>query len=80
LLHCHVCRQDNPAGARFCNACGSPLDGEARPLREERKVVTVNGDGGFLMNVQELETAVRLGTAVERARLRQRSGMTPDGS
>jgi hypothetical protein len=38
---CHVCRQDNPAGARFCNACGSPLDGEARPLREERKVVTV---------------------------------------
>src|SRR5215217_6460638 len=38
---CHVCRQDNPTGARFCNACGSPLDGEARPLREERKVVTV---------------------------------------
>ncbi|HKQ02622.1 MAG TPA: adenylate/guanylate cyclase domain-containing protein [Actinomycetes bacterium] len=38
---CHVCRLDNPAGARFCNACGSPLDGEARPLRQERKVVTV---------------------------------------
>ena len=38
---CQVCRQENPAGARFCNACGSPLDGEARPLREERKVVTV---------------------------------------
>jgi acetolactate synthase I/II/III large subunit len=29
-----------------------------------RKVVSVSGDGGFLMNVQELETAVRLGTAV----------------
>jgi class 3 adenylate cyclase/tetratricopeptide (TPR) repeat protein len=41
MPRCHVCRQDNPAGARFCNACGSPLDGEARPLREERKVVTV---------------------------------------
>jgi acetolactate synthase-1/2/3 large subunit len=27
-------------------------------------VVTVSGDGGFLMNCQELETAVRLKTAV----------------
>ncbi len=27
----------------------------------DRKVLTVSGDGGFLMNVQELETAVRLG-------------------
>ena len=27
-------------------------------------MVTVNGDGGFLMNCQELETAVRLRTAV----------------
>ncbi len=29
-----------------------------------RNVVTVSGDGGFLMNCQELETAVRLRTAV----------------
>jgi hypothetical protein len=28
----------------------------------ERKVVAVSGDGGFLMNCQELETAVRLKT------------------
>ena len=27
-------------------------------------MVTVNGDGGFLMNVQELETAVRLKTPI----------------
>ena len=27
-------------------------------------MVTVSGDGGFLMHCQELETAVRLGTAV----------------
>jgi acetolactate synthase-1/2/3 large subunit len=33
----------------------------AKLLRPERKVVAVAGDGGFLMNVQELETAVRLG-------------------
>lgn len=30
----------------------------------ERKVVAVTGDAGFLMNVQELETAVRLGTPI----------------
>src|SRR2546429_4875663 len=35
----------------------------AKLVRPERKVVTVNGDGGFLMNFQELETARRLGTA-----------------
>jgi acetolactate synthase-1/2/3 large subunit len=30
-------------------------------VRPERRVVALCGDGGFLMNVQELETAVRLG-------------------
>jgi acetolactate synthase I/II/III large subunit len=34
----------------------------AKLVHPERRVVTVNGDGGFLMNCQELETAVRLGT------------------
>jgi acetolactate synthase I/II/III large subunit len=36
----------------------------AKLVHPERKVVTVNGDGGFLMNAQELETAVRLRTAI----------------
>jgi len=36
----------------------------AKLVHPERKVVTVSGDGGFLMNVQELETAVRLGTPI----------------
>ncbi len=36
----------------------------AKLVHPERNVVTVNGDGGFLMNVQELETAKRLGTPV----------------
>ena len=34
----------------------------AKLVHPNRKVVTVNGDGGFLMNSQELETAVRLKT------------------
>jgi|1186.fasta_scaffold23086_1 acetolactate synthase-1/2/3 large subunit len=32
-------------------------------LPRDRRVVTISGDGGFLMNVQELETARRLGLA-----------------
>jgi acetolactate synthase I/II/III large subunit len=36
----------------------------AKLVHPERNVVTVNGDGGFLMNCQELETAVRLGTPI----------------
>jgi acetolactate synthase-1/2/3 large subunit len=36
----------------------------AKLVQPERRVVTVNGDGGFLMNVQELETAVRLRTPI----------------
>ena len=34
----------------------------AKLVYPKRNVVTVSGDGGFLMNVQELETAVRLKT------------------
>ena len=34
----------------------------AKLVHPERKVLAVTGDGGFLMNSQELETAVRIGT------------------
>jgi acetolactate synthase-1/2/3 large subunit len=34
----------------------------AKLVHPDRNVVTVNGDGGFLMNCQELETAMRLKT------------------
>src|SRR5437868_2682092 len=36
----------------------------AKLVAPERKVVAFTGDGGFLMNVQELETAKRLSTAI----------------
>lgn len=35
----------------------------AKLVHPDRRVVAVSGDGGFLMNCQELETASRLGTA-----------------
>ncbi len=38
-MTCAVCDQENPAGARFCSACGAALTAE--PRREERKVVSV---------------------------------------
>jgi class 3 adenylate cyclase len=38
---CSSCSQDNPAGARYCNLCGAPLDHEADESRDERKIVTV---------------------------------------
>jgi len=36
----------------------------AKLVHPDRKVVAFTGDGGFLMNVQELETVKRLGTAI----------------
>jgi class 3 adenylate cyclase len=40
-MTCPNCGQQNPEGARFCNACASPLEAEDHPLGEERKIVTV---------------------------------------
>jgi len=40
VLVCPSCGQENPAGARFCNACGAPLSRETSPS-EQRKTVTV---------------------------------------
>jgi acetolactate synthase I/II/III large subunit len=47
-------------------AMGISLPGAiaAKLVHPERKVVALCGDGGFLMNVQELETAKRIGAAI----------------
>jgi acetolactate synthase-1/2/3 large subunit len=47
-------------------AMGIALPGAitAKLVHPERQVVSVSGDGGFLMNVQELETLVRLNLSV----------------
>jgi class 3 adenylate cyclase len=41
MVTCARCGQENPEGARFCNACGSDLGPAAEERLEERKVVTV---------------------------------------
>ena len=38
---CVQCGHENPAEARFCNACGAALSAEPEPAREVRKTVTV---------------------------------------
>ncbi|QAT49246.1 acetolactate synthase large subunit [Caproiciproducens sp. NJN-50] len=45
-------------------AMGIALPGAvaAKLINPDKKVIAVTGDGGFLMNCQELETAVRIGT------------------
>src|ERR687886_542445 len=48
------------AGMGFALPCAIA----AKLVHPERRVITVNGDGGFLMNCQELETAVRLKTPI----------------
>jgi acetolactate synthase-1/2/3 large subunit len=48
------------AGMGFAVPCAIA----AKLVHPDRHVVTVNGDGGFLMNCQELETAVRLRTPI----------------
>lgn len=40
---------------------GLPSAMAAKQIHPNRKVVSINGDGGFMMNSQELETAVRMG-------------------
>jgi acetolactate synthase-1/2/3 large subunit len=49
----------------FCSM-GFALPGaiSAKLVHPERKVLAICGDGGFLMNVHEMETAKRLGTGI----------------
>ncbi len=37
---CPSCSSSNPEGQRFCGACGASLEAPARPIAQERKVIT----------------------------------------
>jgi class 3 adenylate cyclase len=39
-MTCPPCGHENPDGAKFCMECATPLSAPARPVAEERKVVT----------------------------------------
>src|SRR3954468_21695256 len=41
MLTCSNCGQENPEVAKFCLACGQPLDGAAPAGRDERRFVSV---------------------------------------
>src|SRR5258706_3746488 len=53
---CHACNEENPEGASFCQACGSPLTEESLP-NDERRVVTVIFVDlvGFTARAQQLD-------------------------
>jgi acetolactate synthase-1/2/3 large subunit len=60
--HCH--RPNTCIISNGFAAMGIAIPGAiaAKLVYPERKVVAVTGDGGFMMNCQELETALRVGT------------------
>ena len=59
---CSACGVENPDIARFCLACGTPLE-EARPAQETRKVVTIV--------FSDLKGSTSLGEALDSEALRE---------
>lgn len=57
---CHAANTLLLDNALATMGAGLPSAMAAKQLKPTSKVVSVNGDGGFLMNSQELETAVRM--------------------
>src|SRR5215831_14739029 len=41
MVVCPACGAENPEDARFCKACGTPVDAVNSPSDERRKTVTV---------------------------------------
>ena len=63
---CASCGQENPQGARFCLACGLPLEHAQAPPREERRFVSIV----FVDMVGFTSLAERLDPEDVQARLR----------
>jgi class 3 adenylate cyclase len=68
VVTCPSCGQENPAGSRFCNACGAPLAEAEAAEREYRKVVTVL--------FCDVAGSTALGEGLDRRRYARCSGAT----
>jgi acetolactate synthase I/II/III large subunit len=69
----YPCKQPNTLlldNALATMGAGLPSAMAAKMVYPGRKVVAVSGDGGFMMNSQEIETAVRLGLNITQIVLR----------
>lgn len=69
----YPCKQPNTLlldNALATMGAGLPSAMAAKMVYPDRKVVAVSGDGGFMMNSQEIETAVRLGLNITQIVLR----------
>ena len=69
----YLCNQPNTLlldNALATMGAGLPSAMAAKMVYPNRKVVAVSGDGGFMMNSQELETAVRLNLNITQIVLR----------
>jgi acetolactate synthase-1/2/3 large subunit len=67
------CREPNTLlldNALATMGAGLPSAMAAKMVHPDRKVIAVSGDGGFMMNSQELETAVRLNLNITQIVLR----------
>src|SRR5437763_11788730 len=77
---CAHCGEPNPAGSRFCNSCGGPLEAAA-PKQEERKLVSVlfvdlvgfTADAD-LADPEDVRDALRLYHAAAKERIEQYGG------
>ena len=84
---CNQCGADNPAGSRFCSACGQPLGEPVAERRRARRKVTIvfsdiagSTDIGERLDPESINNVMRLYSAEMSAALRPLRGKRWSGS
>jgi acetolactate synthase-1/2/3 large subunit len=65
IARCYNCYKPNTciiSNGFATMGIGVPGAVAAKLINPDKKVLTITGDGGFMMNCQEIETAIRIGT------------------